>query len=171
MHCKLGTVTCILGIFLVGCAKRIAVYDEARNPITEPEIQQHQTNNNFILYTFGGGALSFGASFFLGTIIERSINDSENNVALWATTGAGTLIGTLVFAKQGKIRDRNQAIEIIKEKRKIKAVKKLRKVLTKQQKVEEEKKALERIRQQQNAEKKKLLDDIKKRKDNPDRNE
>lgn len=170
MKSKLGITSCILGIFLVGCAKRIPVYDEARKPITEVEIREHQTNKNFVLYSLAGGTLSFGASFFLGTLIDRSVDDSDNDVALWVTTGAGTLMGTFVFAKQGKNRDRNIAIEMIKEERKKEAAQKLTKEKTKRQKIEEEINTLEKLRQQQEAEKKRLLEEIKKRKNKPEEN-
>ncbi|MFQ5824031.1 MAG: hypothetical protein ACE5JB_08255 [bacterium] len=170
MKIQLGIAACIIGIVVVGCAKRVPVYDEARRPITEHEIQQHQSNKNFVLYTLGGGAVSFGVSFFLGTLIERSVNDSNDDLALWSTTGAGTLIGTILFAKHGKNRDRNQAIEIIKEERRKEAAKELTNKKRKRQKLEEDLKALEKIRQQQEVEKKRLLEKIKKSKDKPDEN-
>jgi hypothetical protein len=169
MHGKLWIVTGLLGTFLMGCAKKVPVYDEANNPITEREIRYYQNNNNFVLYTLGGGALSFGASFFIGTLVDRAMDNSDN-VALWATTGAGTLIGTLVFANQGKKRDRNQAIEYIKDKRKRKAAEKLTQERARQQKIEEEISALEKLKQQQEAERKKLLEEVKKKKGKPDQN-
>lgn len=169
MHCKLWIVTGLSGMFLMGCAKRVPVYDEANTPITEREIRYYQKNNNFVLYMLGGSALSFGASFFIGTLVDRGLDDSDD-VALWATTGAGTLIGTLIFAHQGRKRDRNQAIEFIKEKRKREASEKLTQEKTKQQKIEEQIKALEMLKQQQEVERKKLLEKIKKKKDKPDQN-
>jgi hypothetical protein len=170
MKRQLGIAACIFGIVVVGCAKKVPVYDEARKPITEGEIQKHQNNKNFVLYTLGGGALSFGASFFLGTVIDRGLGDSNGDLALWATTGTGTVIGTVLFASQGKNRDRKQAIEVIKQRRKIEAANKLTNEKLKRQKIEEELKALETIRQQQEAEKKRILDEIKKRKSKPDKN-
>ncbi|MFQ5864434.1 MAG: hypothetical protein ACE5IW_04300 [bacterium] len=170
MKKQLVITACIVGMVMVGCAKKVPVYDEARKPITEQEIQKYQTNKNFTLYTVGGGALSFGASFFLGTLIKRGLDGSTGDAALWATTGTGTLIGTILFAGHGKNRDRNQAIEAIKEKRKKDAAKKLTEEKLRQQKLEDELKALETIRQQQEAEKKRLLEELEKRKNKPNNN-
>lgn len=170
MNKHLGIAVCIVSLLVGGCAKRVPVYDEARKPITEQEIQKYQNNKNFVLYTIGGGALSFGASFFLGTLIDRALDDSDGDLVLWATTGAGTLIGTVLFANLGKNRDRRQAIELVKEKRKEEAANKLTDEKLKQQKIEQELKSLETIRQQQEAEKKRLLEEIEKRKNKPNDN-
>ncbi|MFQ5770103.1 MAG: hypothetical protein ACE5HX_06180 [bacterium] len=158
------TTVCVIAVLLTGCVKRIPVYDEAGKPISEKEIKQYQKNNKFLLYTFAGGALSFGTGFFLGTLLDRGIDDARNNVALWGTTAGGTLIGTVIFARQGKLKDRNDAIETIKENRKNAATKLLTEQKSKRQQINEKLKELEKVRAKQEAEKNKLKAEIKKKK-------
>ena len=93
-------------------------YDGLGEIISEWEIQEDQKNKNFLLYTIGGVGLSFGASFFIGSLIHRSMDDSENTgKILWGTTALGTAAGTYLFAKTGKKRDRYLTIEKIREER------------------------------------------------------
>lgn len=92
------------------------VYDGMGEIISEWEIQKNQKSKNFLLYTIGGAGLSFGASFFIGSLIHRNIDDAENgSKILWGTTALGTTVGTYLFARTGKKRDRYLAIEQIRE--------------------------------------------------------
>lgn len=94
------------------------IHDGVGNIISEWEIQEQKKDKNLLLYTIGGAGLSFGASFFIGSLIHRGLDDAENgNKILWGTTAAGTAAGTYLFAKTGKKRDRYLAIEKIREER------------------------------------------------------
>lgn len=94
------------------------VYDGAGKIIPESEIQEYKQNKNFLIYTLGGAGLSFGTSFFLGSLIHRGMDDDANGrKVMWATTAVGTTVGTFLFAKSGKRRDRTVAIESIREQR------------------------------------------------------
>ncbi|RMD91558.1 MAG: hypothetical protein D6813_07445 [Calditrichaeota bacterium] len=160
---------CVMGFIFTNCAKRIPVYDDTGIQITEQEINHYKKNKNFVLYSIGGGALSFGASFFLGTLIERGVSDnSDNTSALWITTAAGTGLGTVLFAAWGKQRDRNQAIELVKEMREIKLEKKLAQEKKRRERLEAEKKALEAERERLEKERAKLIEKIKKKKHSPE---
>ena len=100
---------CTLTLGYSACASRVAMVDDRGQAVTQQEVAAKKTNKNFWLYTFGGGALSFGASFFLGSMVERNA-ESENRTALWAITGVGTVVGTALFAHTGRVRDFNQAV-------------------------------------------------------------
>ncbi len=94
------------------------VYDGAGKIIPESEIQEYKQNKNFLIYTLGGAGLSFGTSFFIGSLIHRGMDDDANGrKVMWATTAVGTTVGTFLFAKSGKRRDRTVAIESIREQR------------------------------------------------------
>lgn len=103
---------------IVWISGREFVYDGAGKIIPEAEIQDQKNNNNFLIYTIGGAGLSFGASFFIGSLIHRGMDDEKNGgTVMWSTTALGTTVGTLLFAKSGKNRDRSIAIEAIREQR------------------------------------------------------
>lgn len=94
------------------------VYDGAGKIIHESEIQANKTNKNFMIYTLGGAGLSFGASFFIGSLLHRGMDDeTTGRKVMWSTAAVGTSVGTFLFARSGKQRDRAQAIEIIREQR------------------------------------------------------
>ena len=94
------------------------VYDGIGEIISEWEIQESKKNKNFLLYTIGGTGLCFGASFFIGSLIHRKLDDNENGgKILWGTTALGTAVGTYFFAMTGRKRDRYLAIEQIREQR------------------------------------------------------
>lgn len=88
------------------------VYDEFGRGISEPEIESVKTTNNTVIYGVGGGILSFGASFFIGSVLGETGSD----VAL--ATGAGGILGTTLFIIAGSNKDRKDAIEEIREIRK-----------------------------------------------------
>lgn len=94
------------------------VYDGLGEIISEWEIRETRNNKNLLLYTIGGAGLSFGTSFFIGSLIHRTMDDSEQGrKMLWGTTAMGTAAGTYLFARTGKKRDRILAIEKIREER------------------------------------------------------
>ncbi|MFQ5708661.1 MAG: hypothetical protein ACE5HO_14495 [bacterium] len=161
---------CLIPILVIGCAKRVPVYDEAGKPISEREISRYQQNSNFVLFTAGGGVLSFGASFFIGTLIERAADNSNNDAALWATTAAGTVVGTFLFAHQGKKQDRKQAVEKIKDRRKALIAKELNQEKSRREKIQSQVQALKALKEKQEAERRRLLEEIEKRKKKGDNN-
>jgi len=99
------------------------VYDDFGRCISEQEIKSVKTNKNAVIYGIGGGALSFGSSFFLGSMLAGE-DTSKSSTTLLGTTAAGTGIGTLLFVRAGMAKDRNDAIEKIRETRREKSLKK-----------------------------------------------
>jgi hypothetical protein len=146
----------------LGCAKRIPVYDEAGVPISEQEIQREKKSTNLALYAIGGGALSFGLSFFLGSLASRASDDDK--AILWGSTAAGATIGTVIFAKLGANRDRLMAIERIKDRRQKRASEELESERQRRARIEAEKRALEAERIRQEEERRRLLKELEKRK-------
>ena len=147
----------------IGCAHRAALVDDAGRPISEEEVQARKKNDNFLLFTIGGGALSFGASFFIGSLLDRGM-ESRSQSALWITTGVGTLAGLVYFAHQGRVRDYNLALEAVKEERLQHLSAELDKERERRERIEREKQRLLEERKRQEAERKKLLDALKKKK-------
>jgi uncharacterized membrane protein YgdD (TMEM256/DUF423 family) len=95
--------------------RKSPVYDDFGNGISEEEIRSVQTTKNTLIYGIGGGMLSLGASFFIGSLAAQ---DSTNSATvLTATTAAGGGLGTYLFVRAGKAKDRKDAIETIREKR------------------------------------------------------
>jgi len=88
------------------------VYDEFGRGISEPEIAAVKTNKNRTVYGIGGGILSFGASFFLGSLF----GEEGNTVAI--TTAGGGVLGTYLFIHAGSRKDRKDAITKIRNIRK-----------------------------------------------------
>ncbi len=103
---------------IASISSREFVYDGQGEIISEWEIQEKQRNKNLLLYSVGGAGLCFGTSFFIGSLIHRNLDDSDQgrNI-MWATTALGTAAGTYLFAKSGRKRDRILAIEEIREQR------------------------------------------------------
>ncbi len=151
---------CALTLSYSACASRMALVDEKSQPITKEEVVAKKTNKNFMLYTVGGSALSFGASFFLGSMVHRSTN-SDDRTALWAITGAGAVIGTALFAHNGKVRDFNHALEIVKDSRQEGIQENIVKEKQKQDTLAEERKKLADERKRQEAEREELLKQIR----------
>ncbi|NQT25266.1 hypothetical protein HQ585_07920 [candidate division KSB1 bacterium] len=92
------------------------VRDQFGNGISEEEIDKIKTSKNTVTYGIGGGLLSLGASFFVGSMISNSMTESSGTV-LVATTALGGGLGTVLFVKAGKNKDRSDAIETICEDR------------------------------------------------------
>ncbi|MBN1780482.1 hypothetical protein JW948_05100 [bacterium] len=92
------------------------MYDDFGNAISEEEIADNKTNKNKKIYGIGGGILSFGISFFTGSMLAQSADDGGTILA--ATTGVGTILGTVFFIHAGGKQDRKEAVQRIREKRK-----------------------------------------------------
>ncbi len=88
------------------------VYDEFSRGISEPEIVSNQTKSNTVIYGIGGGIISCGVSFFIGSLL----GESGSTVAL--TTGVGGVLGMYLFFHAGAKKDRRDAIAKICQERK-----------------------------------------------------
>ncbi len=152
---------CVFTLVITGCAARLPMMDEAGKPLTKTEVAQKRTNKNFLLFTVGGGALSFGASFFAGALIDRDAN--SDHTKLWAITGAGTVIGTALFAHNGRVRDHNLAVEAVKDSRKESASGDITQEQERQKQLADEKQKLEEERKKQEAERERLMEEIRKK--------
>ena len=150
-------------INLNSCANRALLKDDTGKPITKQEVESRKSNKNFILFAIGGGALSFGASFFVGSLLDRG-TDNSNQSVLWITTGIGTVAGLAYFAHHGRVRDFNLAVEQIKDDRVKGVAAELDKERLRRESIQKEKDRLLKERQQQEAERKKLLEALKKQK-------
>ena len=91
------------------------IYDDFGNGISELEIQEKKTNSNAWVYGIGGGLLSFGTSFFVGSLISKDLDNGSTVLA--AATGAGGTLGTILFVRTGSSRDKKIAIEKIRDER------------------------------------------------------
>jgi hypothetical protein len=93
------------------------VYDDFGKCISEDEIRSTMNHDNTWIYCVGGGILSLGGSFFIGSMVSKT---KENSGSLMGgiTLGGGAL-GTYLFTKAGKSKDRDEAIERIREKRRL----------------------------------------------------
>ena len=101
--------------------RRPPVYDDFGRGISEEDIASVQTNRNAIIYGAGGGALSLGASFFLGSLAANSV-EQNSGLVLGASAVGGGALGTWLFVRAGKAKDRRDAIERICELRRSEAV-------------------------------------------------
>ena len=141
------------------------VYHGQGEIISEWEIQKKQKNKNLLYYTLGGAGLSFGASFFIGSLIHRGLDDDDvGKTAMWSTTAAGTAVGTFLFARAGKKRDRFAAIEQIREERFKLAQQKVDSEKAKRHQVQSELSKIKAERDKKNKEIKLLQEQIKKQK-------
>ena len=142
----------------VGIVKaRPQEYDEAGRLIPESQIDSVKSSKNLVLYTIGGTALSFGASFYLGNFLKRHVSSGQDAV-MWGTTGLGTAVGMVAFANAGARRDRLLAVEKIKDYRKKLAEQKLQQEESRKERLRKE---LERLKKEK-AEKEKELERLKK---------
>ena len=152
-------------------------YDEQGESISESEIELVKTHKQMILYAIGGAALSFGTSFFIGSMVQRSLlEDDTNSTPRIIITVAGTAIGGVFFALIGDKKDRDIAIENIKELRIQGTKNNIAGEQTKRVEIAKELELLNKLREAQDAEiealkkkieeaqKKKELDEKKKNK-------
>ncbi len=144
--------------------RRPPVYDDLGKGISEEEIEAERTNKNAIIYGVGGGLLSFGTSFFAGSLAAQN-----SGSILAATTLAGGTIGTVLFVQAGRAMDRKQAIERVRLKR-ISTSVEMRKSdadvdsLKVRKQIEEEKKKQQELRLEREKLLKKLKEEEKKKK-------
>ena len=134
------------------------IYDDFGKGISEEEIKAVKTSKNTVIYGIGGGALSLGVSFFIGSAIQGS------GTQLALTMAAGGSIGTILFINAGRAKDRRDAIESIRQRRRSIELKKEEENIQTpsaiQKQLEMEKKKQEELRKQRE----KLLRDLGKEK-------
>ncbi len=140
------------------------VYDYQKNVISEWEIRDHQRSANTWLYSLGGAGLSFGASFFIGSLLHRGMSDNDARYEiLWSTTAVGTTLGTWLFARAGKAKDRNVAITQIQDRRYEIAQKQIEIEKAKHNQIQSEIDKMKADHDKQEEELKRLKDRIKER--------
>ncbi|MFC1569774.1 hypothetical protein ACFL4L_06030 [bacterium] len=135
-------------------------YDDFGIALSEDEINKEKTNKNATIYGIGGGLLSFGASFFVGSMIAQKADDGGTVMA--AVTGAGGILGTTLFVQAGKRQDRKEAVQRIRGDRNSTQIMRKKQILPASAKTNEEKKKLEDLRRQRE----KLLRELEKNKKN-----
>ncbi|MDZ7265290.1 MAG: hypothetical protein ONB16_11950 [candidate division KSB1 bacterium] len=144
------------------------VTDASGGIISDWEIARRQRSKNFYIYTAGGAALSFGTSFFIGSLINRSMDDpKQGEKAMWVTTGIGSAVGTYLFSRAGRQRDRSIAIEEIRDQRIQMAKERLETEQSKRKQVRTELEKEKQERARQEAEIERLKEQIKKSKKQP----
>jgi len=89
------------------------VLDPAGRVVREEEISQKRKNKNVWLYSAGGALLSMGASFFASSMISRAGDKENDDPIIVAGTAIGTSVGTFFFARAGRKKDRQHAIQEI----------------------------------------------------------
>lgn len=97
------------------------ILDDFREGISEEEIRMKKTSKNSMFYTIGGTALSFGTSFFVGSMLANQMDDNGGMV-LAGTTIGGTVIGGLLFNKAGRNMDWQESIARIRKERQEKQI-------------------------------------------------
>jgi hypothetical protein len=95
--------------------RKTPVKDYFGKGISELEIASVKKSTNTIVYGVGGGILSFGVSFFAGSMASKN-SESGGAILAGATLGGSTL-GTLLFVRAGAAKDRRDAIATIRERR------------------------------------------------------
>lgn len=153
---------CVAAILHGSCAHRSVLVDEAGQPISTSEVQKHRKHSHTLLYAAGGGALSLGASFFVGSLVDRRVDDSNHSM-LWIVTGMGTAVGTFLFLRQGRTRDFNAAVEQVKEERRSQANAQISEEEKRQSAVSEDIRRLQEERRKQDEERQRLLEEIRKK--------
>jgi hypothetical protein len=91
------------------------VIDDFGKGISEEEIDARRSHKNAWVYGIGGGALSFGFSFFTASLFGHSSESGGTVLALG--TASGTVIGSLLFIHAGQTKDRREAIAAIRTER------------------------------------------------------
>lgn len=108
--------TLIPKVAILSLSRKTPVYDDFGKGISEEEIRLHLSKRNTTIYGIGGGLLSFGISFFMGSLVGQSVDQGSRIFAM--TTVGGTGLGTWIFVHAGKKKDRNEAIQAIRIQRK-----------------------------------------------------
>jgi hypothetical protein len=125
------------------------VYDDFNRGISEKEIRSVQKFRNKTIFGIGGGFLSFGVGFFVGSLTGQVSNQGFGTLV--ATTAAIGGLGTVLFINSGKKRDRYDAIAKIREQRRLDELKKREKKDTQVEifeSLEEEKIKQEKLRRE-----------------------
>ncbi|MBC7186818.1 MAG: hypothetical protein H5U38_07275 [Calditrichaeota bacterium] len=134
--------------------RRPPVCDDNGMPISEREIAAVKGHRQLFLYTFGGTALSCGVSFYLGSMLQRGLQeDQTDNTLRIATTAVGTAVGALYFALRGDKKDRQYAIQQINAERLRASEEELNAERARKAQVEAE---LERLRREQEAQEREI---------------
>jgi len=134
--------------------KKPGAYDGAGMPISEREIAASKGHRQLFLYTLGGTALSFGMSFYLGSMGQRALQEDQTDKTVTiATTAVGTTLGTIYFALKGDKKDRQHAIQQITEERHRASEEELKAEKAKKAQIEAE---LERLRREQQAQEREI---------------
>lgn len=126
------------------------VLDNNNQIISEREIKEYKTKNNFWLFTISGGLLSAGCGFFLSSMISRA-NDEQRNPIIIGGTAAATVLGSYWFARLGLQKDRQKAINKIRLIREMDE-QYISEEERKKQQIEQEIEELKKSRQQQEQE-------------------
>lgn len=137
-------------------------YDESGKLITRTEIAREKSNKNTLIYSIGGGVLSFGVSLFISSIVYRGTGE-DFQVANPISIGGG-VVGTALLFWQGKKRDRVLALERIKDQRKLAAEQELKKKRAERDQLRRQLEQLKLEKAQVEAEKQKLERKLKKKK-------
>jgi len=149
---------------IINIKQKPGVYDEGHKIIPESEIKRNVLSTNKWLFTLGGGALSFGISFFLTANILHHSSENAEGTALWAPTAGATLLGSVFFGIQGHKLDRKGAVEYIKEQRKVAAIQEMNSAKKKRQQVEKQIEEVKADREKQNKEINDILKQINRKK-------
>ncbi len=129
-----------------------SVYDDQGQIITEAEIKMVKTNKQTILYAIGGTALSFGTSFFIGSMIQRSMEDDTDSTPRVIATTLGTTVGGVIFTILGTKKDRTIAVENIKDLRIVDSENTIAAERGKRSDINKELELLKKLREAQDAE-------------------
>ncbi|MDZ7337153.1 MAG: hypothetical protein ONB30_01290 [candidate division KSB1 bacterium] len=139
---------------IIALKRKPGAYDEAGLPISEREIAAVKGHRQLLLHALGGTALSFGISFYTGSMLQRGLQeDPTDNTLRIAVTSVGTAIGALFFAHKGDNRDRQLAIQQIRRERAIAAEQELEAERRRKAQVEAE---LERLRREQETQEREI---------------
>jgi hypothetical protein len=137
-------------------------YDESGGLITKEEIAREKNNKNAVIYTIGGGALSFGASLFISSLAYRG-SDDDFKVVNPISIGGGILGTGLLFWQGGK-RDNMLALERIKDQRQFMAEDELEEKRAEREKLQKQLDELKKEKARVEEEKKKIQEKLKKKK-------
>ncbi len=93
------------------------VLDGSGEAISESEIASVQQSSNATLFALSGAAISGLTSFFAASMASRPLEEDSRDPVVYGGTALGTLLGTYWFYQIGQSKDREMAIETIREER------------------------------------------------------
>jgi hypothetical protein len=94
-----------------------AVLDGSGEAISESEIASVQQSTNTKLFAISGAAISGLTSFFAASMASRPLEEDSRDPVVYGGTAVGTLLGTYWFYQRGQDKDRDAAIETMREER------------------------------------------------------